>query len=336
MTTSALQAVGRALLTVATPVAVESLSRALPLPADTPIQLLIPSPPWTWEQPVSGTLPEAMLQFCDAIPNSCAPFAQYARSGNAFFESYTSFLDLIDPSGFLSPARLRAAIAKVQVPSGDPASQATPDGWTKAEDSSGIVRWRPAWSLSVWPRDWLGLIATRGGNPGTITVPIEDDSETLTVHKNSDAPEAITLRPDQVHHVKISAQAWNRIAITPGSWFDSGLIELVRVAAAHGSPFRGQLTAAEVFGTILTCRITELVVAYKIQVDLDVTQAFVAAHGATLAQAQRLSVLSFDVAAPSGAPVVTGQPSATGATYTAQSTSDWPDIVGVIVASVAP
>ncbi|UXI02596.1 hypothetical protein [Photobacterium sp. TY1-4] len=225
-------------------------------------QVLIPSKTWSWKPTVTGTLPLSMVNFSDTLPASCSGGA-FAFGTERLFNSYSLLLNLIDEEHFEPKQVLIHARELIKPPSQPPASASfTPLGWTKTTDGSGMLRWTPAYSISQWSDEWVDQI-TKGSNPQTIRIPIQHPISLKIGHAT---PLELPLHTGS-NYLEISAQAWNRIKITPGAWFNSSLLKFIKESRPL---LQGGVNLDSVMGAngLLHCRVSELIVAYQPTVEL--------------------------------------------------------------------
>jgi hypothetical protein len=256
-------------------------------------QLLIPSKTWDWTEAQTGFLPKTMINFVDTLPASCAQTANFNFSSNRLFENYSILLDLVDDS-FQPRAALVAAKKSIQRPSFSPVSDNdAPLGWAKTLDGGGIIRWTPSYNISIWPEKWLTEVKSQGGNPQTIRIPIVSNTQkSLQLTTENSVSKKVSLI-NKNNYLEIKALAWNRVKVTPGNWFNSGLVQLLK---NHQGGFSGGYNRDSLFGTkgLLNCRITEILVAYKPQMTLLGDSEFVQQHEADLMSAQKISLGSIN------------------------------------------
>jgi hypothetical protein len=291
--------------------------------ASSNIQLLMPMEDWDWNPTEIGVTSREQYQFCDRMPQSCEPHAQFASSSKSFSDNYRTFLELFDPN-FKPESLLRDAKSKIRPPEENPSSSISPVGWTKVPDGSGIYRWQPDWIVSSTPNDWIAKVVTSGGNGGTIelnTIFSTGSEQGLKFRTDDKNWQSIAPEPDRIQSIKIYAPAWDRIPIYPGAWYNSSLISF----------------GNERQRSLLCCRISELVVAYKPKLMMDVDDSFVTQYQAQLSRATELELLGFvfkKLASELIDKLVDLKKTVTGGTYSVQSASPAPVIVGVILEKI--
>jgi len=340
---SSLKTIGESILNLVNGVPNFSKTSDVKQVDDSAIQLLVPAMAWDWESTVTGITPREQYQFSDHMPQSCAPHVQFASSSASFSENYKAFLNVLAPN-FQPENILKDAESKLKPPDSKPADSLTPTGWTKVKDGSGLLRWQPDWIVSQTPRDWIARVATKGGNSGTIKLnmtvsPGSNDTsggEQLLKFQSDDGKwQSITLKSGQVKNIEISAEAWDRIPVYPGEWYSSAIIGFGR-----NGPFRYGYESSQFFGNkgLLSCRVSELVVAYKPKFKMDVDDSFLGKHNQKLLKAIELQVAGFAFkksANGSAGVLIHSEKTIVGTTqYSASSTSSTPLIVGVIIEKI--
>jgi len=252
-------------------------------------QFLVPNQLWNWEKPLAGGLPYQMVNFCNTVPNSCNPFGSFEASSEQFYDNYNVFINLLAP-GF-QPSEILADVKKIaRKPSGQPSSEPVPPGWARVKDSAGLIRWEPLWSISMWPSEWKLDVEKNGGNSSGIRIPLESQEAFLSVDNDTTTDKTIPLLPNQVQQVEIKAKAWNRVSITPGEWYDSGIIKAAQIT---NGPFLGTGHQSDEFfgpGGLLTCRITEFIIAMEPELTIKAGTEFINSYGDALSKASLVQI----------------------------------------------
>ncbi|MEJ2765999.1 hypothetical protein VV869_18760 [Photobacterium sp. MCCC 1A19761] len=285
-------------------------------------QVLIPSKTWSWEQTTTGTLPLSMVNFSDTLPASCSS-GTFAFGTERLFNSYSLLLNLIDENSFHPKQLLLNARQKITPPTQSPANDGdAPQGWAKTKDGSGILRWTPAYSVSLWSDEWVAQI-TKGSNPQTIRIPIQSPISLKIGHTN---PLELPLHTES-DYLEISAQAWNRIKITPGSWFDSSLLTFIK---QNKPGLQGGASLDAILGAngLLHCRVSELIVAYQPTVELAALGSVKASieHAVTTSDALTIGNIKFNRAEKSAE-----KSNGINTIYSLSSDSELPIIIAVNV-----
>ncbi len=244
---------------------------AQPAPITTSSQIVIPTIAWDWPVATSGSIAVEQFQFADFIPQSTSEATEYAASSDSFSSNYRSFLEFIDTGKFPSQQMLADAKEKIRIPQGDPStSSSVPPGWTKIT-RAGIQRWAPIWGLSRSAQDWTsGVHSGAISNPGSVVVELENarNGNEVLKHKVAGTAAFQSLPGAQAafQRVTISAKAWGQIAISPGTWFNSGLLRLGEKYVDDPEVFFGPTG-------LLRGRVSAFIVAYKAEFDFSSTTA---------------------------------------------------------------
>ncbi|MGB5593499.1 MAG: hypothetical protein WBM62_05620, partial [Crocosphaera sp.] len=307
------------------------------LPTAPNFQLLEPAIEWNWEVTAIGITPREQYEFSDHIPQSCEPYAQFFSSSNSFSDNYKAFLNVLapdfQPSTILSDAKL-----KIQEPETPPADTSNvPDGWTKVYDGAGILRWRPIWTISASPDDWKSRVLNNNKFSGSINLTDiildsnnnERNNQPLLKYKvNNSNWQSISPKSEQINNIEIYAEAWDRIQIYPGHWYDSSIIGL-----GKNGPFISDYHSSDIFGNtgLLKCRVSEFVIAYQPQLTMNVSNSFVNMYGKQLANAAELQVAGFIFKKSTNNPIRKIKQNDNYTQYIANSNSSEPLIVGVFI-----
>ncbi|MFW9327059.1 hypothetical protein, partial [Glaesserella parasuis] len=89
-------------------------------------------------------------------PEAAAYVAAIQAATNAYNQAVKMKMELERAS---MPSDLQRAIDMMQIPSGDPASNNAPAGWTKVPDGSGILRWQPDFHIDTTGADWRAALS---------------------------------------------------------------------------------------------------------------------------------------------------------------------------------
>lgn len=235
---------------------------------DSNFQPLVPMKEWDWDIQATGSISQEQFELSDHIPQSCEPFDQFTSSSQSLSDNYRAFLYALDPE-FQPESFLEDAKSKIEFPNGSPGESFKPRGWTIVKGDDGIDHWEPYWGVSNQPGNWINSIKAQGGNGGTIGIPlkISGSNNLLEFPIGDKVFQLIVKRPS---YMEISAEAWDRIQIYPGDWYDSGMIKL----GSKGPFLQGYIENRRGFndtklvpifgpGGLLRCRVSELVVASK-------------------------------------------------------------------------
>lgn len=300
------------------------------------VQPMLPTMAWDWSSATTGTTDPAQFYLVDTMPASADPQSQYLASGTSMSSAYAAVVDLI--STFPNPRRLEQARTALHPPPGPPADTSSPPGWTKVPDGAGILRWQPDWVVTETPTDWLSRIAGSTQAPTTLRLSFRDvygdaapAMHGLVMTATPDAGlRPLPLRAGELHELEITARAWGRINVYPGSWYDPSIVALGRYATFHGDvPF------AEVVGPrgLLQAQVTGLLVAADPQVALTVDSGYAQRNADRLRSATAVQVAGWQFRTPAaGAPPLRLDPDTSETTtLVATSAGAPPQIAGVYV-----
>ena len=239
---SSLEKIEEAIINIVSQVSTYPRNTTTGLSANSNFQLLIPAMNWNWEVTDIGITSREQYEFSDHIPQSCKPHAQFSSSSDSFSDNYQAFLEVIDQS-FQPEQILLDSKWKLKPPTTPPADTDTvPDGWTKVKDGSGILRWRPDWVVSANSRDWIAKVLGNGGYDGSINLKniVSGKNNTLSNkqllfrYRSDDGKwQPISNPLTGVKDIEIYAEAWDRIPIYPGKWYNSSITNLARNGSIH-------------------------------------------------------------------------------------------------------
>ena len=213
------------------------------------LQMLAEPLPWNWPVPALGMTPAEAYALFDAIPASISGVT-YVPSAMSFSRNYAAWLELLRPDALPSLPTLASELAANRPPTnpGGP----LPPGWTRVNTlAEGLVA-RPAWTIPIFPSDWV------------LSVPRSPMSLGVA---DSVAPASAPMPPPATTMLK--AAAWGAIPVTPGSWFDGARLAMARLAA---QPYNNPaLSQAQVLGEggLLSCRVAEFIVMLDPGVQMD-------------------------------------------------------------------
>ena len=220
------------------------------------LQMLAEPLPWNWAVPALGMTPAEAYGFFDFMPASLHG-PTYVPSSQSFSKNYVGFLNLLNPEAVLGAPALETALMANKPPTDS--SGALPAGWTRVNFISEGLVVRPAWSIPLYPLDWVNSVAH---------VPMKLDlagsGAILARGKQQDL-----IAGPAVASLGISASAWGAISISPGSWFDSAIIATARLC---DKPYRDpNLSNARVLGEggMLPCRVAQFVVVLNPNFEMD-------------------------------------------------------------------
>lgn len=149
------------------------------------------------------------------------------------------------------PMTLQAALDGLEKPTADPATAPSPAGWTKVPDGSGILRWQPSFRIGTNGGDWRAQLSQ--GSQGSFEISLAAAESTSDFDKSWAGGDAgydaffwgvaggggwermnLTEDDDSVT-VNIGVKSSTLVNVTPGSWYDGGLLsEIARAQQGSG------------------------------------------------------------------------------------------------------
>ncbi len=228
-------------------------------------QLVMPTIPWDWPPAPVGTMLNSATQLADTMPISSLTETYYQPSANVFSQNYRTYLSLVNGTSQPIKRLVKQARHKITVPSGNPANDPKPPGWSP-EKVNGILRWCPAWVFSDTATDWQQKVHDGSiRNPGTVTIKLRKGAsqQRLLVTKKLGSTVTVPLDADaNFEKVVIEASAWGQISINPGSWYDSSIIALTSNELSPALRKKFFATTG-----LLASRVSSFYVAYKVKIN---------------------------------------------------------------------
>ncbi len=262
------------------------------------MQPVIPNIIWDWENPGPGKLSQKQFEFCDHIPISADPDANYSPSGKSFSQNYSSFLEVISPA-FEPQPLLQNAKSLVVTPTIPTSEVAGPRGWVLVQTSAGVNRWQPNWIAGSTPNEFLASIKPGGekmplnlGSQSVLKKAIADGLNVIGYGDDPDQLKSPTLYSGDIQDIQITADSWGRVSIIPGDWYNSSLMSL-----AENGPFVSTYTPKSIFGQsgLLPCRISEIIVAAGLKAKVTFGQDFISCYHDHILGAEHLSLLGINL-----------------------------------------
>lgn len=258
------------------------------------------------------------------------------------------------------PRELQDALDVMTFPTGDPASSPAPIGWTKVPGGDGILRWQPEWKIETNGTDWRAALTQGSQGAFSIDLSQSDESKTYT-HSWSSASAGIStpfwgisgaggwdksdiFNQDSSVKVKVSVQSCTRVKVTPGDWYAGGFLsELAK--STQGPTGQGYTIVApwlasggagssSLFGQygIAGTRIAELIVAYKPSFEISMSESTFKNNKEKFEASGGLRIGPFSFGGEGGHESDFTKSTATSNTFSGGSTSEDPQIIGVLVA----
>ena len=259
------------------------------------------------------------------------------------------------------PNDLQRAIDAMHTPEGAPADTPAPAGWVKVADNSGIIRWQPEFKIETTGSDWRANLTAGSAGAFTIALKSSDDS---TSYKNSFAggsaghhhggfvhvsgpggwEKTDLFDKDSSVNVTISAKSSTRVKVDPGAWYPGGFLsELAKAKQGDDSQgytivspwvVKGGKDSSSIFGQygLVSTRVSELLVVYKPSFEITMGAS---TYEKTKEKFEtnagiRIGPLSFG--GPGGGKNEYKPSTSKPNTFSGESTSDNPQIIGVLVA----
>lgn len=258
------------------------------------------------------------------------------------------------------PSALQDAINAMQLPSGDPASVSAPPGWTVVPDGAGILRFQPAWTIGTSGSDWRAQLTQ--GTPGGFTIELSQADASTSISRSWAGGSAgyqtlfwgvdggggwektDIFNQDASVRVKITVQSSTRVPVTPGDWYPGGFLADL-ASSAQGPTGQGYTIvapwmasggkgSASLFGQfgIAGTRVAELVVAYKPSFEITMSANTYQQNKQKFEASGGIRIGPFSFGGHGGSESDYTKSTAKANTFSGGSTSEDPQIIGVIVA----
>jgi len=287
--------------------------------------------------------------------------AAYTKTIKAASDAYTQAVKMkVELERASMPSDLQRAIDAMQLPSGQPSTDNAPAGWTKVPDGSGILRWQPDFKIDTAGSDWRAALSNGTAGEFAVTLKSSDNSTDFkssfakgktsvgnffwSVDASGGWSKSDTFNQDSSVVVTIRAKSSTRVKVSPGDWYPGGFLsELAKAqTGASGQGYtlvapwvaKGGAGSSSIFGEngIVAARVAELLVVYKPSFEISMSantyqqnkQAFDASAGV------RIGPFSFGGSGGHSSEFTHSTAKAN--TFTGGSTSENPQIIGVILA----
>lgn len=258
------------------------------------------------------------------------------------------------------PTSLQEAQDAAKLPSGSPVNDPAPRGWAKTTDGGGNLTWTPDYTIGTSGEDWRGKLASSGGQ-GKFSLTMKA-SEGNTSVSNSWAGGSVSYgtpfwgvsaggswskmdlsEDDKSVEVTVSAESSTVVPVTPGAWYDGGIISNLAKATqgpdGQGwtitSPWvsKGGEGSSSLFGQygVLSTMVSQLAVVYKPSFSITMSSSTFEKHTEQYEASAGLRIGPFSFGGHGGHSSEWTHSTSGGTTFTGGSTSTDPLIIGVMV-----
>ena len=252
------------------------------------------------------------------------------------------------------PETLQDAIEAIKLPDKDPASSTAPRGWTKVPDGSGILRWQPDWKIETSGRDWRADLTQ--GSIGSFTVELNASDSTSSLQNSwaggtagydtffwgvsgSGGWSKMDLsESDKNVKATISVKSSTTVEVTPGDWYDGGFMKDLAKGGGQGyaiaDPYKPTGGDKALFGKggILSTRVASLLVVYQPSFSITMSKSTYDKNVQKFKGSAGLRIGPFHFGGSGGHESEYTHSTSGGTTFTGGSTSDYPVIIGALVA----
>jgi hypothetical protein len=298
-------------------------SRVLGAPPDLALSV-VPALPWIWPAITAMVSPDQQ-QVCDAIPDLSPGQGVYLPTSSSFSDNYGAFLAVLDPAA-PPPDLVAQALAAYR--------NDVFKTWVNYDTTP--VAHRPAWHVES-PADWLAGVAASPCAPAQIklTCPAETPAGAPAPLAACTGGVWSDLRlAAPIASIVMSAEAWGRVPIAPGGWFDSGALAAKRLGpylAGYTALATPGKTALFGPGGLLSGRVSALIVALKPKISLTLSGQLSSLEAALLSGAQSVRIGPLELNANLGEVAAAAKQPGGGATITGAVSDGRPLIVAMAI-----
>jgi hypothetical protein len=257
------------------------------------------------------------------------------------------------------PSDLRRAIDMMQTPTGQPATDIAPDGWTKVPDGSGMLQWQPDFKIDTTGSDWRAALSQGTAGAFSVTMKASDSSSDFkssfakgsvgvgnlfwSANASGGWSKSDLFTQDSSSAVTIRCESSTRVKVNPGDWYPGGFMsELAK--AQQGPNAQGYTVVApwvpnggpgssSIFGPngIVAARVSELLVVYKPSFEISMSARSFQQNKESFEAGGGVRIGPFNFGGSGGHQSEYTKSTAKDNTFSGGSTSENPQIIGVIV-----
>ena len=265
-------------------------------------------------------------------------------------DQYADFLAM-----FSTDPKIKEDMQSIKTPTvaiGGPA----PAGWTKVPNTDGSLSWRPVFNLGTEGQAWRGKLTQ--GSAGGFEITLDASKADNQIEKSWAAASAsydavfwsvsgsggwernTQLQSDASVTATVKVQSSTLVPITPGVWYDGGLMrDLARGTSSgtvldQGWTAKGGPGSHSIFGEygLLSTRVSNLVVVYKPSYSITMASSTFSSFHQKIEAGGGVRIGPFTFGGSGGNERTETHSTGNKTTLTSTSTSDNPLIIGVTVA----
>lgn len=230
----------------------------------------------------------------------------------------------------------------------NPNNDPSPRGWTKVDDGSGLLEFAPAYKVGMTAQE-LRAFNTEGSVGGfSVSIDASESQSTITnswasasarvnvffweVYVNSRWEKLDIDTEDQSIKATFSASASTSVDVTPGPWFNSGL--MANIASGGGGLLTMANSAQPTFGKdgLLSTQVSGLVAAFNPSMTLEMSAETFKRNQQLIEASAGFRYGPFSVGGSGGHSSDFKKSTSKGTTFQMESTSSMPLMIGVTIA----
>ncbi len=284
-------------------------------------------------------------------------------AGTAYYSAYTQAAAAVEQDNetlltmqkAAMPPTLADAIAATAKPSGEPATTNAPDGWTKVPDGSGMLRWEPDWRIGTDGEAWRAELTSGSVGAFRLTLDAADSTVDFSkswaggsagygggfwgVYASGSWSQMNLTESDSSVKAEISVKSSTLVPVQPGDWYDGGFMRELALGQGGGGwtilpPWVASGGKASLFGQngLLPTRVAGLLAVYQPSVTVTMAKSSFQQNQSQFEASAGFRIGPFSFGGSGGHSSDYEHATSGGTTFTAESTSTDPVLIGVTVA----
>jgi hypothetical protein len=292
--------------------------------------------------------------------NAAPEAAAYLKTIQAMKDAYDQAVKLkLEVELASMPSDLQRAINAMTTPTSQPGTDSAPDGWTIVPDGSGILRWQPDFKIDTTGADWRAALTQGTQGEFSVTMRASDASKDFkssfakgstgcgnwfwSADASGGWSKSDLFTRDASSAVTIRCKSSTRVKVNPGDWYPGGFMS--ELAKAQQGPngqgytlvapwvANGGAGSSSIFGPngIVAARVSELVVVYQPSFEISMSANSFQQNKESFEASAGVRIGPFSFGGSGGHQSEYTKSTAKANTFSGGSTSENPQIIGVIV-----